>query len=110
MRYVNADRLVRDLGAVVADIDEIIKAAGGNATDAMVAARERIARSLRSAQGNLQDSSRRHVMQQAKRVAKSADGYVQDNVWKVMGIAAAVGILAGALLSLESDSPDSQRE
>ena len=109
MRYVNADRLVRDLGAVVADIDEIIKAAGGNATDAMVAARERIASSLRSAQGNLQDS-RRHVMQQAKRVARSADGYVQDNVWKVMGIAAAVGILAGALLSLKSDSPDSQRE
>jgi ElaB/YqjD/DUF883 family membrane-anchored ribosome-binding protein len=109
MRYVNADRLVRDLGAVVADIDEIIKAAGGNASDAMVAARERIASSLRSAQGNLEDS-RRHVMRQAKCVAKSADGYVQDNVWKVMGIAAAVGILAGALLSQRSDSPDSQRD
>jgi ElaB/YqjD/DUF883 family membrane-anchored ribosome-binding protein len=97
------------LGAVVADVDEIIKAAGGNASDAMVAARERIAGSLRSAQGNLEDS-RRHLMQQAKRAARSADGYVQDNVWKVMGIAAAVGILAGALLSLRSDAPDSQRE
>jgi ElaB/YqjD/DUF883 family membrane-anchored ribosome-binding protein len=109
MRYINADRLVRDLGAVVADIDEIIKATGGNATEAVVSARKRIARSLRTAQDNL-DDSRRHVMQQAKRVAKSADGYVQDNVWKVMGIAAAVGILAGALLSLKSESPDERRD
>ncbi len=109
MRHVNADRLVRDLGAVIADTDEIIKAAGGNATDAMVAARDRIASSLRSAQGNLEDS-RRLVMQQAKRVAKSADGYVHDSVWKAMGIAAAVGILAGALLSHKGDSPDSQRD
>jgi len=109
MRHVNADRLVRDLGAVVEDIDEIIKATGGNTTDAMAAARERIVSSLHSAQGDL-EHSRRHVVQQAKRVAKSADGYVQDNVWKVMGIAAAVGILAGALLSHRSDSPDSQRE
>jgi ElaB/YqjD/DUF883 family membrane-anchored ribosome-binding protein len=109
MRHVNADRLVRDLGAVVEDIDEIIKGMGGNATDAMAAVRARIASSLHSAQGNL-EHSRRHVVQQAKHVAKSADSYVQDNVWKIMGIAAAVGILAGALLSHRSDSPDSQRE
>ena len=109
MRHVNADRLVRDLGAVLADIDEIIKAAGDNATDSIVAARERVARSLHHAQGDLQDS-RRHVMRQAKRAAKSADGYVQDNVWKVMGIAAAVGVLAGALLSLKGGSPDSPRD
>ena len=109
MRHGNADRLVRDLSAVVADIDEIIKAAGDNATQAMVEARERIASSLRSAQGDLQDS-RRRVMHQAKRMAKSADGFVQDNVWKVMGIAAAVGILAGMLLSQRGGSPDSEPE
>ena len=109
MRHVNADKVVRDLGAVVADIDEIIKAAGDNATDAIVAARERVARSLRHAQGDLQDSQR-HVMQRAKRAARSADGYVQDNVWKVMGIAVAVGVLAGALLSLKGSSPDSPRD
>ena len=109
MRHVNADKVVRDLGAVVADIDELIKAAGDNATDAIVAARERVARSLRHAQGDLQDSHR-HVMQRAKRAARSADGYVQDNVWKVMGIAVAVGVLAGALLSLKGSSPDSSRD
>lgn len=109
MRHVNADRLVRDLGAVVADIDDIIKAAGENATDAIVAARERVACSLRQAQSDLRDS-RRHVMQQAKRAAKSTDGYVHDNVWKVMGIAAAVGVLAGALLSIKGGPPDSQRD
>jgi ElaB/YqjD/DUF883 family membrane-anchored ribosome-binding protein len=109
MRHVNTDRLVRDLGVVVADIDEMIKALGANATDSIVAARERIAGSLRTAQGNMRDS-RRHVMHQAKRIAKSADGYVQDNVWKVMGIAAAVGILAGALLSRKSESPDERRD
>ena len=109
MRHVNADRLVRDLGAVVADIDEIIKAAGDNATEAIVAARERVVRSLHHAQGSLHDS-RRHVLQQGKRAAKSADSYVQDNVWKVMGVAAAVGVLAGALLSLKGGSPDSPRD
>ena len=109
MRHVNKDRLVRDLGAVVADIDELTKAMGENASEAIVAARERIAGSLRTAQDNLQDS-RLHVMYQAKRIAKSADGYVQDNVWKVMGIAAAVGIFAGALLSHKSESPDERRD
>jgi ElaB/YqjD/DUF883 family membrane-anchored ribosome-binding protein len=109
MRHVNKDRLVRDLGAVVADIDELTKAMAENASEAIVAARERIAGSLRTAQDNLQDS-RRHVMHQAKRIANSADGYVQDNVWKLMGIAAAVGILAGALLSHRSESPDERRD
>ncbi len=48
MRYVNTGRLVRDLGAVVEDIDELIKAMGANATEAIGSVRERIGRSLHS--------------------------------------------------------------
>ncbi len=104
MRYVNTGRLVRDLGAVVEDIDELIKAMGSNATEAVISARARIADSLHSAQHHLEDS-RRHVMRQSKCAVKSTNGYVRDNVWKVVGIAGAVGILAGALLSFKGQSP-----
>jgi len=109
MRHVNTDRLVRDLGAVMADIDELTQAMGENASEAMVAARERIAGSLRTALRNVEDS-RRQVMRQTRCVAKSTNGYLQDNVWKVMGIAGAVGILAGALLSHKSESPGEPRD
>ncbi len=109
MRYVNTGRLVRDLGAVVEDIDEMIKAMGSSATEAVASARERIAGSLHSAQRNLEDTGR-HAMRQTRSVAKSTNRYLQDNVWQIMGIAAAAGILAGVLLSLKSGSPDERRD
>ncbi|MGP0054149.1 MAG: YqjD family protein [Steroidobacteraceae bacterium] len=109
MRYVNTGRLVRDLGAVVEDIDELIKAMGANATEAIGSVRERIGRSLHSVQHNWEDTGR-HAMRRARGAAKSTNRYLQDNIWKVMGIAAAAGILAGVLLSLQGESPDEPRD
>jgi ElaB/YqjD/DUF883 family membrane-anchored ribosome-binding protein len=109
MRYINADRLVRDLRAVGADIDEMVKATEGNAAEAIVAARERIVCSLRAVKDNLEDSGR-HVMGQTKYAAKSTNRYMHDNVWKIMGIAGAVGILAGTLLSHRGESAGPRRD
>ncbi len=49
-------------------------------------------------------------MRRATGAAKSTNRYLQDNIWKVMGIAAAAGILAGVLLSLQGESPDEPRD
>ena len=39
------------------------------------------------------------LLDKAKAVAKETDTYVHDNPWKAAGIAAAVGVLIGALIS-----------
>ncbi len=92
MQQINMDRLIRDLNAVAADVEELTKATAGNADEAMVEVRERIASSLRAVKDTLRDTN----------------NYVHDNVWKVMGVAAGVGLLVGVILSRSSGSSRSQ--
>jgi ElaB/YqjD/DUF883 family membrane-anchored ribosome-binding protein len=101
VRQVNVDRLVRDLYAVVADVDELIKATAGNANEAIVEVRERIASSLRAAKDNLRDAGQ-CAAEEAGSIADATNDYVHDNVWKVMGIAGGIGLLVGMILSLRS--------
>lgn len=54
MQRINADRLVRDLDAVAADVEELVKSTAGNADEAIVEARKRIESSLGAAKENLQ--------------------------------------------------------
>jgi ElaB/YqjD/DUF883 family membrane-anchored ribosome-binding protein len=42
------------------------------------------------------------IRSQAQQVGKRTDGYVRDNPWQVIGIAAVVGLLMGILASRRS--------
>jgi ElaB/YqjD/DUF883 family membrane-anchored ribosome-binding protein len=92
----NSERLVRDLSAVAADLDELLKITAGNASEAILGVRERVGECLRSAKESLGDA--RHLaIKETKQVARSADAYVRDNTWAAIGIAAGVGFLLGAI-------------
>ena len=91
----NSERLVRDLSAVAADLDELLKTTAGNAGEAILGVRERIGGCLRSAKESLGDA-RHFAIKDAKQIARSADACVRDNTWAAIGIAAGVGFLLGA--------------
>ncbi len=101
MQQVNADRLVRDLGALATDVEKLVQASADNANEAMVDARERIESLLGTARQNL-ENARRCAIEEAKSAAQSADEYLRDNVWKAVGLAGGVGFLLGAIVSRRS--------
>lgn len=84
-------KLMADVKAVVADIEAITKAGGADA-----------AAQVSSKLALLKEKvvvAERAMVEKAKASAKAVDGYVHENPWKSIGIAAGVGVLIGLLLN-----------
>ena len=94
----STQKLMEDLSAVVTDAEELLKATASQTGDRIMAARARAEESLKVAKMRLADAQEA-VLEKAKVAAKQADTYVHDNPWKAAGIAAAVGVLIGALIA-----------
>lgn len=94
----STQKLMEDLSAVVTDAEELLKATASQTGDRIMAARARAEESLKVAKMRIADAQEA-VLDKAKAAAKQADTYVHDNPWKAAGIAAAVGVLIGALIS-----------
>lgn len=107
MQRVNTDRLVRDLGAVAADVDELVKSTAGNANEAVTEARARLEASLRAVQQNI-ESSRQCAGKEAKNLAQSTNSYLRENIWTAMCIAGGIGLMLGAIMGLKSQSSGSR--
>ncbi|MGV8935476.1 MAG: DUF883 family protein [Gallionellaceae bacterium] len=95
---VSNQKLMEDLGAVVNDAEELLKATATQTGERITAARARAEETLKSAKVRLADAQEA-MLDRAKEAAKEADEYVHDNPWKAAGLAAAVGLLVGALIS-----------
>lgn len=96
--HVSKQKLMEDLSAVVTDAEELLKATANQTGERIAAARARAEESLRVAKVRLADAQEA-LLEKAKVAAKQADTYVHDNPWKAAGIAAAVGVLIGALIA-----------
>lgn len=92
------DKLVRDLKSVGADADGLLKEVVSSTAEEFAAARTRIEGKLGEAKSRL-DSSRLAVTEKARRSADATREYVVGNPWKVVGFAAAAGIIIGILVS-----------
>ncbi len=95
---VSRDKLVADLKVVMADAEELLRLTASHAGEKASAARERIQASLASARLKLTDAERAMV-DRTREVAKATDTYVRENPWAAVGIAAAVGVVLGLLIS-----------
>jgi len=82
-----ADRLMDELRAVIADAEELLRATADQAGPKVQEVRARAEESLRNAREHLQGAGRQ------------LDAQVRENPWAAVGIAVAVGLLAGILLS-----------
>lgn len=95
---VSRDKLASDLRVVVADAEELLRATAGQMGEKAVIARERIQESLRAAKDKL-SRAEEVVVDKTKAAARATDDYVHDHPWGAVGIAAAVGLVIGMLIS-----------
>ena len=89
-------KLMKDLRAVVAGAEELLKATADQTGERIAAARGRAEESLKAAKARL-DEQEAALMVKTKAVAKATEDYVRDNPWKSVGIAAAAGLVLGIL-------------
>ena len=95
---VSREKLASDLRVVVADAEELLRATAGQMGEKAVIARERIQESLRVAKDKL-SRAEEVVVDKTKAAARATDDYVHDHPWGAVGIAAAVGLVIGMLIS-----------
>ena len=82
-----ADNMMNDLRALIADAEELLRATAGEATPRVQEARARAEESLRQARERLEGAGRQ------------LDLKVREHPWAAVGVAAAIGLIAGILLS-----------
>ncbi len=93
---VQKEKLLSDLKVVVADADELVKFTAGQAGKEAgdIAAR------MRTHMNRLQAEAahaQEIAVAKARVFAQNTDGYVHQNPWKAIGVAAGVGMLVGLL-------------
>jgi ElaB/YqjD/DUF883 family membrane-anchored ribosome-binding protein len=90
-----------ELQNLIADVEDLIGRIS-NLKDADVArVRGKVEQALASAKETI-NSGTDSVRQQARRVASTTDGYVRENPWQALGIAALVGVAIGFLVTRRS--------
>ena len=95
---VTKEKLVEDLKIVIADAEELLRATASLAGEKISAVREKVQDSLdraKSGLGDIEDV----VMDTGRQAARATDEFVQANPWRAVGIAAAVGLVVGLLIS-----------
>ncbi len=95
---ISKEKLMHDMRAVVSDAEELLRATAGQAGEKVAAARERIQANLAVAKDRLAEAEHA-VVEKTKYAAKVTDEYVHENPWKSVGVAAAVGVVVGMLIS-----------
>ena len=95
---VSREKLASDLRIVIADAEELLRATAGQMGEKAVIARERIQESLRAAKDKL-SRAEEAVIDKTKAAARATDDYVHEHPWGAVGIAAAVGLVIGMLIS-----------
>ena len=91
-------KLAQDVQTVLADAQELMRLAAGEAGQGLKDARERLERSSQAARQQLaamQDTA----MQSARQAGGAADSYVREHPWEAVGIGAGLGLVLGLLLS-----------
>lgn len=94
---VHKDKLMSDLQLVLADAEALLAATASDASASVAELRGRVQASMAHARTNLAHAQEAVVVK-AKEVAKATDGYVHENPWKAVGVAAGAGLLLGLLL------------
>lgn len=93
---VAKEKLIRDFKAVVTDAEDLLKATANQTGEKVAAVRSRIEENLAVAKQRLSDLEE-GLVDKTKAAVRATDQMVQDNPWKAVGIAAAVGFLLGLL-------------
>lgn len=89
-------RIAGDFRTMIADGEDLLKAAATVSGDGFTAARTKFEQNLRRAKATLADASQ-SVFDRTKETAAVADDYIHGNPWTAVGVAIAAGALLGFL-------------
>ena len=92
------ERLVDDFATVLTDAEALLKASATETGERARDLRSQVEAKLLSAKLRLQELQGQSV-DKAKAAARATDDYVHDHPWQAIGIAAAVGMVAGLLIN-----------
>ncbi|MHB8166235.1 MAG: DUF883 family protein [Sulfuricella sp.] len=95
---ISKEKLVADFKVVVADAEALLRATASDASEKVVAAREKIQSSLVEAKVQLARAETA-IIDKTRQAARAADQYVHDNPWKAVGVSAFVGLVIGVLIA-----------
>jgi ElaB/YqjD/DUF883 family membrane-anchored ribosome-binding protein len=95
---VTTDQLVADLKTVMHDAEALLKATSTQTGERIQEARVRAEQSLQQARTRLGELEQ-EAMRRAQEMTDATEGYMRENPWQSVGIAAGVGLLIGLLLS-----------
>ena len=95
---ISASQLIDDLTAVVRDAESLLRATAAQTGDRVEEIRARAEETVRQAKARLA-AVEEQALEQAKELAGDADDYVRGNPWQAVGIAAAVGLVLGLLMT-----------
>ena len=102
-------KMADDIKTVITDGEDLLKAAVNVSGAGFAVAREKFDEKLGSARARLVDASRPAV-DKARRTAAAANGYVHDNPWTVIGVAAAIGALIAFVATRRPRGADSSND
>ena len=92
------DKLVKDLRTVVDDADYLLQEVANSTAEEFAAARTRIGVKLTEARSRL-DEARTAVTDRARCTADATHEYMVNNPWKVVALAAVLGLTIDVLAS-----------
>lgn len=95
------EKLVDDFATVLSEAEEMLKRAASETGDKARDLRSQVETKLLHAKLRLQELEGEAV-DRAKVAARATDDYVHGHPWQAVGIAAAVGLIAGLLLNRRS--------
>ncbi len=92
------ENIVEDFGTMLTEAEDLLKRAGNETGEKAQNLRAQVEAKLLAAKLRLQELEGEAV-DRAKYAARVTDDYVHDNPWQAIGVAAAVGFLAGLLMN-----------
>lgn len=97
MTKCGTDKFFSDLKTVIASAEELLSStaheAGEHVSEAREIARDKL-RAAREGLGEIEET----LVSEARAKAKAADGYVHENPWRSIGVAAGLAFALGVLM------------
>ena len=88
----------QEVSDLIADVQELLGRVGHLADPEITLLRTKVEQGIAAARQTLTDGSDR-VQRSARRALSAGDGYVHDQPWQAVGIAAAAGLIVGYLVA-----------
>jgi ElaB/YqjD/DUF883 family membrane-anchored ribosome-binding protein len=92
------DQLLENFNAVVAEAEQLLKVVANEGGDQAKALRAKIEQNLTVAKKRLR-ALEENAVEKTRAAARATDQYVHENPWRIIGVAAGLGVVIGLLMN-----------